>query len=83
MGLAKAMRRLGAPALEPSVRIGEVELEWHGRRLRRNLRPAALGHLILAEAALEQLKLDKVMFVPAGDPWRKAGRKVTPALTSP
>jgi len=41
--------------------------------------PPHIGHLILAEAALEQLKLDKVMFVPAGDPWRKADRKVTPA----
>jgi nicotinate-nucleotide adenylyltransferase len=41
--------------------------------------PPHVGHLILAEAAREQLKLDKVMFVPAGDPWRKADRKVTSA----
>jgi nicotinate-nucleotide adenylyltransferase len=41
--------------------------------------PPHIGHLILAEAAREQLKLDKVMFIPAGDPWRKADRKVTPA----
>ena len=42
--------------------------------------PPHVGHLILAEGALEQLRLDKVMFVPAGDPWRKADRKVTPAV---
>lgn len=42
--------------------------------------PPHVGHLILAEAALEQLQLEKVMFIPAGDPWRKADRKVTPAI---
>jgi nicotinate-nucleotide adenylyltransferase len=42
--------------------------------------PPHVGHLILAEAAREQLQLDKVMFIPAGDPWRKADRKVTPAF---
>lgn len=42
--------------------------------------PPHVGHLILAEAAREQLKLDKVMFIPAGDPWRKADRTVTPAF---
>ena len=41
--------------------------------------PPHVGHLILAEVAREQLKLDRVMFVPAGDPWRKADRTVTPA----
>jgi nicotinate-nucleotide adenylyltransferase len=41
--------------------------------------PPHLGHLVLAEAAREQLHLDKVMFIPAGDPWRKADRKVTAA----
>jgi nicotinate-nucleotide adenylyltransferase len=42
--------------------------------------PPHVGHLILAQLALEQLKLDKVLFIPAGDPWRKADRKVTGAL---
>ncbi len=41
--------------------------------------PVHLGHLILAEQAREQLHLDRVLFVPAGDPWRKAQRRVTPA----
>jgi nicotinate-nucleotide adenylyltransferase len=41
--------------------------------------PPHAGHLILAEAAREQLALDKVMFIPAGDPWRKSDRIVSPA----
>ena len=36
--------------------------------------PIHLGHLILGETAREQLGMDKVMFVPAGNQWRKEGR---------
>ncbi|HEY7270813.1 MAG TPA: nicotinate-nucleotide adenylyltransferase [Dehalococcoidia bacterium] len=39
--------------------------------------PIHTGHLILASCAADQLKLDKVLFIPAGDPWRKAARTVT------
>ncbi|HWQ28791.1 MAG TPA: nicotinate-nucleotide adenylyltransferase [Dehalococcoidia bacterium] len=41
--------------------------------------PIHIGHLVLAEQAREQLALDEVLFVPAGDPWRKAGKRITPA----
>ncbi len=41
--------------------------------------PIHIGHLILAETARQQLNLDKVRFVVAGDPWRKAGRDISPA----
>lgn len=41
--------------------------------------PIHIGHLILAETARQQLHLDKVRFIPAGDPWRKAGRVISPA----
>ena len=41
--------------------------------------PPHIAHLILAEQAREQVALDEVWFIPAGDPWRKASRDVTPA----
>ncbi len=37
-----------------------------------------MGHLILAETAREELELDRVLFVPAGRPWRKSGRTIAP-----
>jgi nicotinate-nucleotide adenylyltransferase len=38
------------------------------------------AHLALAHAALDQLRLDKLLWVPAGEPWQKAGaRAITPA----
>ena len=41
--------------------------------------PVHRGHLALARAAREELALDEVLFVPAGQPWRKEGRVVAPA----
>ncbi len=43
--------------------------------------PPHLGHLLLGECAREQLALDSVRFLPAGDPWWKAETEhdVTPA----
>ena len=41
--------------------------------------PVHRGHLALARAARDELALDEVLFVPAGQPWRKAGRIVAPA----
>jgi nicotinate-nucleotide adenylyltransferase len=38
-----------------------------------------MGHLLLAEQARVQLALDEVLFVPAGEPWRKSGRAIAPA----
>ena len=40
--------------------------------------PIHIGHLILAEEARTALALDRMTFVPAGQPWRKAGRDVSP-----
>jgi nicotinate-nucleotide adenylyltransferase len=41
--------------------------------------PVHLGHLIIAEDVREQLKLDKVLFVPSGHPWLKEERIITSA----
>jgi nicotinate-nucleotide adenylyltransferase len=43
--------------------------------------PPHLGHLALAEWARERLRLDRVVFVPAGDPPHKRGRILTRAAT--
>ena len=40
--------------------------------------PPHMGHLILAQEAHQALGLAQVLFVPAGEPWRKAGRELSP-----
>ena len=41
--------------------------------------PVHVGHLMDASAARHQLGLDRVLIVPARDPWQKQGRVVAPA----
>jgi len=41
--------------------------------------PIHVAHLHGAECARHQLALDRVLVVPAGDPWQKADRLVAPA----
>ena len=41
--------------------------------------PIHRGHLHLADAAAAALQLDRLLLIPAGDPWRKHGMGVTPA----
>ncbi len=41
--------------------------------------PIHSGHLIIAEEARLKLSLAKVLFVPAGQPWLKTTRTITPA----
>jgi nicotinate-nucleotide adenylyltransferase len=40
--------------------------------------PVHLGHLLLAERCREELELDEVRFIPAGDPPHKTDRALTP-----
>ena len=40
--------------------------------------PVHLGHLLLAERCREQLELDEVRLIPAGDPPHKLGATLTP-----
>ena len=41
--------------------------------------PVHVGHLIIAEEALSRLALNQVLFIPAGQPWLKAGQDLSPA----
>ena len=41
--------------------------------------PIHYGHLVTAEEALVQFRLDEVMFVPTGQPWMKEHEVVSPA----
>ena len=41
--------------------------------------PPHIAHLLAGEVAYRQLGLDRVVFIPAGSPWQKAGRKVSSA----
>ena len=43
--------------------------------------PPHIGHLILAEEAWFQLKLDAVIIVPAGDPPHKRNRRLSAAAS--
>lgn len=39
--------------------------------------PIHIGHLIAASTVCEQLTLDQVVFIPAGQPWQKSGRDIS------
>ena len=39
--------------------------------------PPHIAHLLAGEVAYRQLGLDRVLFVPAGSPWQKAGKAVS------
>ena len=41
--------------------------------------PVHAGHIFVAEEARIRLGLDTVLFVPAGNPWLKVDREITPA----
>jgi len=42
--------------------------------------PIHIGHLVIAEEARIKLGFSEVLFVPAGQPWRKLDRNITPAV---
>lgn len=42
--------------------------------------PIHIGHLVIAEEARIKLGLREVLFVPAGQPWLKRDRDITPAV---
>ena len=61
--------------------IDELQFESHERvgALGGTFDPLHRAHLHLADAAAQALQLDRLILIPAGDPWRKRDRSVTPA----
>ena len=41
--------------------------------------PIHHGHLVAASEAAHRFALDEVVFVPTGQPWQKAGKRISPA----
>lgn len=41
--------------------------------------PVHVGHIFIAEEARIRLELEKVLFIPAGNPWLKVSHRITPA----
>jgi nicotinate-nucleotide adenylyltransferase len=41
--------------------------------------PVHVGHIFIAEEARIRLELEKVLFIPAGNPWLKVNDRITPA----
>ena len=62
--------RAAKPMSPPTARIG---------MLGGTFDPIHAGHLGLARVALDQLRLDRILFVPAGQPPHKRGRHITGA----
>lgn len=62
--------RAAKPTSTPTARIG---------MLGGTFDPIHAGHLGLARVALDQLGLDRILFVPAGQPPHKRGRRITGA----
>lgn len=42
--------------------------------------PVHIGHLVMAELVRQECKLNKVLFIPAGNPPHKTNRQLAPAL---
>ncbi len=61
--------------------LSTLQFEPHERigALGGTFDPLHRAHLYLADSTAKALELDRLILVPAGDPWRKRDRDVTPA----
>ncbi len=64
------------------MELPDLQFEPHERvgALGGTFDPLHRAHLHLADAAAQALELDRLILIPAGDPWRKHDRSVTPAV---
>ena len=72
---------MGVGALTPVAQCNELRFEPNERvgALGGTFDPLHRAHLHLADTAAQALELDRLILIPAGDPWRKRDREVTPA----
>ena len=72
---------MGVGALTAVAERAEIHFEPHERvgALGGTFDPLHRAHLHLADAAAQALELDRLVLIPAGDPWRKRERQVSPA----
>ena len=42
--------------------------------------PIHLGHVEVAKQTLAELDIDRILFIPTGTPWMKAGSQITEGL---
>ncbi|MCR5675627.1 MAG: nicotinate-nucleotide adenylyltransferase [Lachnospiraceae bacterium] len=64
---------------EPAGREKSGKGEHNGRRIGimgGTFDPIHIGHLLIAQAALEELSLDRVLFIPTGCSYLKEGRQI-------
>ena len=69
----------GGPATEPNASPAEPVASARIGMLGGTFDPIHTGHLALARVALDQLGLERILFVPAGRPPHKRGRQITSA----
>ena len=67
-----------------AILLGSARWKWIGFNMRVGLvggtfDPIHVGHLAMGEEARVQLELDRVLFLPAGQPWMREGEQLTPA----
>ena len=69
------------PRARPCRQTGRTA-EHAPRRHGWDVRPIHHGHLVAASEVQALFDLDEVVFVPTGQPWQKADRRVSPPSTA-
>jgi GTPase len=85
-GLRKILEKAGISAGD-KIRCGDLEWEWKTQENERKklgilggtFDPVHLGHIMIAEEVKNSLDLEKILFIPAGQPQTRKAEMVTPA----